>query len=62
MGEKKWKSAWVVTDPEKHSLYDTKRYYWKPKEKLFFLNNEKKFAVVTYLEPLSKIKAVKYLS
>ena len=61
MGEKKWKSAWVATDPEKHSLYNTKRYYRKPKEKLFFLN-EKKFAVMTYLEPLSNIKAVKYLS
>ena len=31
--DKKWKSAWLIINPDKHSWYITERYYWKCNEK-----------------------------
>ena len=33
VGDKKWRSAWVVINPGKHSWYIIERYYWKLNKK-----------------------------
>ena len=48
--DKKWRSAWVVINPDKHSWYIIERYYWKlnekaipseeKKDKLYWLKND----------------------
>ena len=48
--DKKWKFAWVVINPGKHSWYMIERYYWKlnkkaipseeKKDKLYWLKND----------------------
>ena len=33
VGDKKWRFAWVVINPGKHSWYIIERYYWKLNKK-----------------------------
>ena len=39
--DKKWKSAWVVINPGKHSWYIIERYYWKLNKKAIRLRRKK---------------------
>ena len=34
VNDKKWRSAWIVINPGKHSWYIIELYYWKLNEKV----------------------------
>ena len=41
VNNKKWRSAWVVINPDKHSWYIIERYYWKLMKKPFCMRTKK---------------------